>query len=113
MRAVPVLLLYWLVCLVLVLGLYAGRKWAYVLALLGVLLDLSRLRAVGDQRPGWALWIGLISLSCGLSLLASTGYFWRANDDPESKPCGQCGQNLAGVADSCCPVCGWRIERTR
>jgi hypothetical protein len=91
---------------VLLFGIYHGRRWAFVilltLSVLGILVGLVRNPALG---------IGVLVLNgfVIVPVLLAKDYFWGPRLVYSGRLpnfCGRCGQDLARVTGRFCPNCG-------
>jgi len=92
------------------IGLYHGYRWAFVVtlvfAVLGVLVTLARSPVLG---LGTLVLNGLVVVP----MLLARDYFWGprlAADDEGSRYCHRCGHDLTGVVEPLCPNCSAEIR---
>jgi hypothetical protein len=88
------------------LGLYAGHRWAYV-ALIAV--SAISVLVLAARSPGVALAVAVVDSLAVVPVIMSTAYFWkRSGSGPPF--CSVCGCSLGGLAEVRCPQCGRTIE---
>ena len=92
-------------------GLYRGHRWAFVvtlvLGLLGIVVTLARNPAVG---LGVVICNGFVLVP----MLLAKDYFWgagRATGRLGPNYCHHCGRTLRDVVEAHCPSCGAEIRR--
>jgi hypothetical protein len=92
-------------------GLYHGHRWAFVvtlvLGLLGIVVTLALNPAMG---LGVLIGNGLVLVP----MLLAKDYFWAARGAAgrfAPNYCHHCGQMLSGVVGAQCPRCGIEIRR--
>jgi hypothetical protein len=92
-------------------GLYRGHRWAFVvtlvLGLLGIVVTLARSPALG---LGVLIGDGLVLVP----MLLAKDYFWGAHRaiGRFAPYCHHCGHSLMNVVEARCPRCGVEIRRT-
>ena len=91
-------------------GLYRGRRWAFVVTLvlgvLGILVMLARNPAAG---LGVLVGNGFVLVP----MLLAKDFFWGPRGTaraPRPNYCFRCGHNLEGVVQTRCPNCGVEIR---
>jgi hypothetical protein len=91
-------------------GLYHGHRWAFVvtlvLGLLGIVVTLARSPVLG---LGVLIGNGLVLVP----MLLAKDYFWGAHRATGrfAPYCHHCGRSLTDVVEACCPRCGVEIRR--
>ena len=92
-------------------GLYRGRRWAFVVTLvlgaLGILVMLA-------WNPAAALGVLIGNVFVLVPMLLAKDYFWEArgpNSAVAANYCYRCGHSLKGVVQTHCPSCGAEIRR--
>lgn len=99
-----------LINLALVIGLYAGHRWAFVGLFAFIVVGTA---FIVNEEPQGGLRYLVIHAPLVLPLIPSRNYFWKPHDPNEpvdALRCPTCGYSLIGLTEPRCPECGQQFR---
>ncbi len=95
---------------VLLIGLYSGHRWAYVLTLF---FCVAGAVAGFASKPSAGLIVLIGNGFVAVPVILSTKYFWVKAEPtglPDPLRCPTCGYSLLGLTEPRCPECGQEFK---